>query len=227
MPRTIDPTAYAVRRDAFLDVAERLFVTKGYEETSIQDVLDAADASRGAFYHYFDSKGALLEAVIDRMAGVLLAAIVPVAVDPDIPALAKLQRTFAEAGRRKAERKDLMVAIQRSWYADRNTVVRERLERRVVARLAATLAGVVRQGTAEGVFTATSPDHAAEVLLALLVGSGDTLGRLFLACFDGAVPVADVERSIAAYDEAIERILGLPPGSFELVDAPTLRFWFA
>jgi len=227
MPRTIDPTAYAVRRDAFLDVAERLIVTKGYEETSIQNVLDAADASRGAFYHYFDSKGALLEAVIDRMAGVLMAAIVPVVVDPDIPALSKLQRTFAEAGRRKAERKDLMVAIQRSWYADHNTAVRERLERSVVARLTPLLAGVVRQGTAEGVFTASSPDHAAEVLLALLVGSGDSLGRLFLACLDGAVPVADVERSIAAYDEAIERILGLPPGSFELVDAPTMCFWFA
>jgi hypothetical protein len=156
-----------------------------------------------------------------------MAAIVPVVVDPDIPALSKLQRTFAEAGRRKAERKDLMVAIQRSWYADHNTAVRERLERSVVARLTPLLAGVVRQGTAEGVFTASSPDHAAEVLLALLVGSGDSLGRLFLACLDGAVPVADVERSIAAYDEAIERILGLPPGSFELVDAPTMCFWFA
>ena len=85
----------------------------------------------------------------------------------------------------------------------------------------------MRQGTAEGVFTATSPDHAAEVLLVLLIGSGEALGRLFLACLDGDAPVADVERSIAAYDEAIERILGLPPGSFELVDAPTLRFWFA
>ena len=227
MARTLDPTAHAVRRDAFLDAAEHLIRTKGYDETSIQDILDELDASRGAFYHYFDSKGALLEALIDRMADALMAAIVPVAADPDIPALAKLQGTFIEAGRRKAERKGLMVAIQRSWYADHNTVVRDRLERSVVARLTPLLAGVVRQGTAEGIFTATSPDHAAEVLLVILIGSGEALGRLLLACLDGDAPVADVERSIAAYDEAIERILGLLPGSFELVDAPTLRFWFA
>ena len=47
--------------------ATRLFQTKGYDQTSVQDILDALGASRGAFYHYFDSKGALLDAVVERM----------------------------------------------------------------------------------------------------------------------------------------------------------------
>ena len=62
MARTVDTEAHAVRREAFVDVAQRLMQTKGYEQMSIQDVLDELDASRGAFYHYFDSKTALLEA---------------------------------------------------------------------------------------------------------------------------------------------------------------------
>jgi TetR/AcrR family transcriptional regulator, transcriptional repressor for nem operon len=59
-----DPT---VRRTEILDVAQRLLVTRGYEEMGVQDILDELQISKGAFYHYFDSKLALLAAVIDRM----------------------------------------------------------------------------------------------------------------------------------------------------------------
>ena len=61
---------HAVRRDDFIDAAQRLIRTKGYEETSIQDILDALGASQGAFYHYFGSKADLLEAVVERMVDV-------------------------------------------------------------------------------------------------------------------------------------------------------------
>jgi AcrR family transcriptional regulator len=66
MARTLDPAAHALRRDAFVDAAQRLIQAKGYEQMSLQDVVDELDASRGAFYHYFDSKVALLEAVVRR-----------------------------------------------------------------------------------------------------------------------------------------------------------------
>ena len=61
MARTLDPAAHAVKRDTFLDAAQRLIKTKGYEALSVQDVLAAVGTSKGAFYHYFDSKAALLD----------------------------------------------------------------------------------------------------------------------------------------------------------------------
>ena len=67
MARTLDPAAHALRRETFVDSAQRLITTKGYEEMSIGDVLADTGASKGAFYHYFDSKAALLDAVIERM----------------------------------------------------------------------------------------------------------------------------------------------------------------
>ncbi len=56
------------RREAILDVAERLIRTVGYERTSIQAIQDELGISRGAVYHYFGSKEDLLEAVVERMA---------------------------------------------------------------------------------------------------------------------------------------------------------------
>ena len=51
-----------------LDVAFRLFIEKGYEHTSIQDILDhLGGLSKGAIYHHFKSKEDILVAVIDRM----------------------------------------------------------------------------------------------------------------------------------------------------------------
>ena len=67
---------------------------KGYEEMTIQDVLDDLDTSRGAFYHYFDSKAALLDAVVERMVDDATAALVPVIDAPGLSATMRLARLF-------------------------------------------------------------------------------------------------------------------------------------
>jgi AcrR family transcriptional regulator len=227
MARTLNPVSRAVRRDAILDVVERLIRTSGYERMSVQDVQDELGVSRGAIYHYFDSKAGLLEAVIERMTDAIIAVIGPIAADPGPPAPAKLQGVFRAGGQWKAERKELMLGIVRAWYSDDNTIVRERLWSAVNARLVPLLAAIVRQGLAEGSMTATMPDHAAAILVTLLEGSSIDTGRLFMASLDGQMVLEDVTRATGAYNEAIERILGLPAGSFELVDRSTLRTWFA
>ena len=95
MARTVNATLRTVRRDAFLDVAQRLVQAKGYEAMSIQDVLDELEASKGAFYHYFDSKQALLEAVVEHFAEVAIADLAPVLNNPNLPALRKLERKLS------------------------------------------------------------------------------------------------------------------------------------
>ena len=51
-----------------LDVAGRLFMEKGYEHTSIQDIIDnLGGLSKGAIYHHFKSKEEILDAVTDRI----------------------------------------------------------------------------------------------------------------------------------------------------------------
>ena len=226
MVRTLNPTVRAVRRDAILDVAERLMRSCGYEDMSVQDIQDELGVSRGAIYHYFGSKGEILEAVIERMTDTVMAVVEPLADQPNLTPLAKLQQVFAVAGQWKAERKDLMMAVVQAWYSDRNMQLRQRLEHMAQARLTPLIAEILRDGKAEGVFHLGSPNHAAYILVAMLLDSGEGLSNLVLARLAGAVPFEDVELAIAAYNEAFERILGLAPGLFEIIDSPTLHFWF-
>ena len=83
-----------------------------------------------------------------------------------------------------------------------------------------------REGIAEGVLHTPFPDQASQVVLALLQGVGDALGRLVLAPHSDDAQ-ARAEQLVAAYEHALERVLGLPAGSLSLVDAPTLAEWFA
>src|SRR5258708_37498177 len=103
--------AHAVRRNEILDVARRLVDTKGYEQMAIQDILDELRISKGAFYHYFDSKPALLEALIERIGQEALQLLTPIVRDPHLPALDKLQRFFDTAVRWKTARKTFMLEL--------------------------------------------------------------------------------------------------------------------
>jgi AcrR family transcriptional regulator len=206
MPRTVNPTLYTVRRDAFLDVAQRLIQTKGYEAMSVQDVLNQLEASKGAFYHYFDSKQALLEAVIERLADAALAELAPVLADPEIPALRKLEKVFAGIARYKAERKELVLAIIEVWNSDGNAIVREKLRRLTASLMVPLLSAVVKQGVDEGALKVASPAETAVVFVSLMQGFSELATDYFVARQAGAMSFEEVRRSVASFTEAYERI---------------------
>ena len=217
---------HAVRREAFVDAAQRLMQAKGYEQMSIQDLLDELEASRGAFYHYFDSKQALLEAVIDRIVDAALAEVAPVVEDPSLPAVRKLDGVFSTIGRWKTERKSLVLALLTVWMSDDNAIVREKLRRTMVRRLVPTLAPIVEQGVAEGTFRSDAPAETARVLVMLLQGFQDVATELFLDRQAGRIGLDAVVQTFASYTASFERILGASPGSIHLIDRTVLRAWY-
>ena len=226
MARTLDPEAHAIKRDAFLDAAQRLIQLKGYESTSVQDVLHEVRTSKGAFYHYFDSKGALLNGVVERMVEAALTAVTPIVEDPDLPADLKLRGVFDGIAAWKTARKDLLLALTENWMSDDNAIVREKFRRSVVLRMTPLIARIIRQGRDEGRFSASDPSHAAIVFVSMLLALNQEAAELFVARQADEITFDDVRRILAAYAEALERILGAPSGSMPLVDESVLHEWF-
>ena len=226
MPRTVNPRAYGLRREAFLDVAQRLIQTKGYEAMSIQDVLDALQTSRGALYHYFDSKQGLLEGVVERLVNGALGSLAPVLHDACLPAPRKLELAFSGLARWKAGQKDLVLALIPIWQSDANAIVREKVRRLAVSRFVPLLAGIIRQGIDEGVFTASSAEGTAMAINALLQGMQDWALSAFVERQQGLSSFEEVRRIAASLTESLERVLGAELGSLTLMDEPTLRFWY-
>src|SRR5574341_1811012 len=94
MARTVKQEAYTAKRNAILDSALRLIYTRGYERMTIQDILNDVGISSGAFYHYFDSKPAVLEGFIERIKEEAEKPLLPILHDPHLSALEKLQGFF-------------------------------------------------------------------------------------------------------------------------------------
>jgi citrate lyase beta subunit len=85
---------------------------------------------------------------------------------------------------------------------------------------------IIRQGTADGSFTVTSADHAARVLVSLMLGANEHAGDLYVARQAGHVPFELIEGAVAAYRAAFERILGARPGSLRIIDREILHEWY-
>jgi AcrR family transcriptional regulator len=226
MARTIDLEAHATRRDRYLDAAQMLIRSEGYERMSIQDVLDEANTSKGAFYHYFDSKANLLDGVIERMIEDGMAAVQPTLDDPSLSAIDKLHGLFAGIAAFKATRRELVLAVAQVWLSDDNALVRDKYRDVVVRRLTPTFAAIIAQGKAEGIFAVTAPTETAKVLVGLLLALQVTAGELFLQHQAGSVTLDEVTDTFQAYGDAFDRVLGAPPGSFLFYDDNIVREWF-
>ena len=226
MARTLNPESHALRRDEFVDVAQRLIQSKGYEQMSVQDILNALDTSKGAFYHYFESKSLLLEAVVDRMVEASIESLQPIVEHRELSALEKFEGVFSGIARWKGERTELLLAVMRVWLADDNAIVREKVRKGVGRTFGPLLERIVEQGRIEGTFNVTSSPDTAAVLVSLMLGANEAATELWFARQADTVTFEDVEDRFSAYRDAFERILGVPEHSLHIVDRSVLRQWY-
>ncbi|GLV60690.1 hypothetical protein KDH_75090 [Dictyobacter sp. S3.2.2.5] len=228
MARTVKPEEFAARRGEILQAARRLVFTKGYEQMSIQDVLDYVKISSGAFHHYFDSRRALLDAIIDHIRQESEKPLLPIFHDPHLSAIEKLQGFFDTLDRLRSANKADIIQLLRVWYTDDNAVVRLKVDEAVLAQRAPLLNEIVQQGIREGSFSLNHSEKAGEVILSLLQGMTNTHARLLLSLeheTDEQPIVEEIISTHAAYMEAIERVLGAPTHSLYRADATMVDTW--
>jgi AcrR family transcriptional regulator len=192
---------------------------------AIQDILDDLQISKGAFYHYFTSKQALLEAMIERYIGDAQQVLLPIVHDPNLPALEKFQRFFDTIARWKTTRKEYILALLQGWYSDSNAIVRQKITTAGVKWYAPMMTEIICQGIREGVMTNPYPEQTGEVVLALSLGMGEGMISFFLP--DGLHPadLPQIEAVMTAYGFALERILGIPSGSIQFADMAIMQEW--
>jgi AcrR family transcriptional regulator len=227
MARTVDVAQHAARRDEILDAAQRLILSNGYERLTIQEMLDDLRISKGAFYHYFDSKSAVVEALTARLVGDSERALAPIIEDPEMGATKKLQAFFGEIIRWKSQRQNLFVAMLPVWYGPDNLAFRLLVDRESAKRLAPLLSAIVRQGVDEGRFATAHSDQAGTIILAIVQALQEAMAERLLGAANRSPSAKNMVSTHGAHMEAIERYLGVPVGTLNRVDARTVKSWIA
>jgi AcrR family transcriptional regulator len=106
--------------------ATRLFAEHGYESTTVQDVVNAAGVTKGAMYHYFDSKDALLYEIYHRLLAMQSDQLDRIAAGPGGPG-ARLRLAAVDVVETTAANLDEAIVFFRSQHllaADKQKLVR-------------------------------------------------------------------------------------------------------
>ena len=149
-----------VRRQEIVDAARHLFQTAGYEQTTMQDVMERLNIAKGTIYHYFDSKEALLEAVVESIVEEHIGQMRLALPGLKGNALEKLQVLLA-ASNLAADNPEVLDPLHRSA----NMEMHHRMLAVTILKLAPVYAELIRQGCAEGLFQTDAPLESAEFIL--------------------------------------------------------------
>lgn len=151
-----------VRR--ILDTAERLFIEKGYERASLQDILDETGLSKGAVYHHFASKEDIFYSVCDRIGqrnGEILS---QVRDDPALNGLEKLRTMFKVS--LQPERQAKMFCMM-PYLIDNAKFLATELRSIFTEVVPCFVEPILRQGMADGSIRTDHPKELAEAMMML------------------------------------------------------------
>lgn len=150
------------RKMELIEIAEKLFIEKGYEETSIEDILKASGLSKGGFYHYFKSKEEVLGESINNLAESLLKEVEPILEAKELNALEKLNRFMEKKVASQKQKKDiikyLFVLMKSDFTLYKYCII-------IAQKYVDPFAQIIEQGVKEGIFNVEFPRETADILL--------------------------------------------------------------
>jgi len=214
---------YDERKDEFLDTAQQLFFTQGYDQTSVDAIIRKMGLSKGTFYYYFKSKEDLLDALIKRLSEKILEEVKRIADREDLDAAAKLNSAFAVTRSVKLENIELLKVLIKVLYNDRNLFFRYKIYQKFTEILAPEFTKIIRQGMNEKVFDTAYPDEAARLIFEIANTFSGRIPRFILDLDKYPENLYKVEREFKIYENAIERIIGARKGTFNIVNRNILK----
>lgn len=151
----------AERRNEILDAAEELFVTKGYDKTSTNDILDKVKIARGTLYYHFKSKEDILNAMIDRINSSLIARAEAVAKDKSVPIVERIVMTISSLRVNTDIGNEIITLV----HKPQNALMHQKMQNSLVEGVLPILTDLVNEGNKEGIFDVKYPKETTEMLI--------------------------------------------------------------
>ena len=190
----------AERRNEILDVAERLFCTKGYDQTSTNDILSEIGIARGTLYYHFSSKEDMLDAMIDRILDEIVRRASRIALDESVPVLERMTQTIL-ASNVDTKTGDM---ILEQMHKPQNALMHAKMQERLLKQLIPLFTKLIEDGISQGLMQTADPEDTIEMLLLY----ANTV-------FDDAIAYseADKKKKVLAFINNTEILLHMEKGS--------------
>ncbi|SCY43297.1 transcriptional regulator, TetR family [Butyrivibrio hungatei] len=192
------------RRNEILDAAEELFVTKGYDKTSTNDILDRVGIARGTLYYHFKSKEDILNAMIERINDSLIAKAKMIAADTSVPVIDRLVMTIASLN----VETDIGHEIIGEVHKPQNALMHQKMQENLTSGIVSVLLELAEEGVRQGLFNIKYPAETIEMLVLYSNIAFDDYHEK---------NSPSMEKKIAAFLYNTEKLLGAREGSLQKV----------
>ena len=216
---------YHERKDEFLDTAQQLFFTQGYDQTSVDAIIRKIGLSKGTFYYYFKSKEDLLDQLTCKMGEKILEEVKKIADREDLDAVAKLNKAYAVTGNIKLENIELLKVLIEVLYNDRNLFFRYKIFLKFTELITPEFTKIIRQGVNEKLFNTPYPEEAARLIFEIANTFSGQIPTLIIDLDENPENLKKVEREFKVYENTIERIIGAKEGTFNIVNRNILKIF--
>ena len=211
-----------LKKNQILDAAEKLFFEKGYEQTSIQDILDALSLSKGGFYHYFDSKQSMLGEICERRAMNRYEKLTGELYLSRRSPIDKLNLLLRQVNLFETESTQFAALILKICYRERDAAIREHTRRIAIEKLTPFINDVVGEGIEDGVLHTRFPVDIGRLALMLAWDVDDAACAMLAKNPDNPECIIPIMEMLNAYRESVETLLGAPFGTLEIFDVSHL-----
>jgi AcrR family transcriptional regulator len=185
------------RKLELLQIAYKMFISKGYENTSVDDIIREAGIAKGTYYYYFESKEQTLEEVISMMidkeietAKQIVSA--PIPVPQKMVGIITSIRPSSEEG-----------AIEDALLRPENIIMHSKIKKQLIEKVNPLLCEVVKEGIQEGIFAC---DNISQRVRMMLVVSSEIFD-------ENDYTIEDIE----VFIDMTEKLLGAKSGTMEFI----------
>ena len=185
------------RKLELLKIAYDLFLSEGYENTSVDTIIERAGIAKGTYYYYFVSKEAMLEEVCMMMIDGEKEKAMQI-VDADIPVPQKIVGIISSFNPEREE-----ATITDTLNKPENILMHDKVNKKIVEVVAPILTKVAEQGVKDGIFDC---DNIYERVRMILIVSNTLFEDYMIS-----------ERDVIVFIDMVEKLLGAKPGTMDLI----------
>lgn len=194
------------RMNEILDAAEVLFLTKGFDGTSTQDILEKVQIARGTLYYHFKSKEDIMDALIDRINTRLLKAARSEAVKTSIPVKDRIINVVMSMQVGGGSEEVIMDHI----HKPQNALLHQKIQKVILCGVTPIMADLIREGIDQGIFHTPYPYECMEMVIAYTNAVFDSDMIEFTR--------EEMAQRIEAFIFNLERLLGVERGELQYAE---------
>lgn len=192
------------RKSEILEVTRRLINEKGLLNTSTNDIARTVGISRGTLYHHYESKEAILDALVEQISAEVYKRAREIANDESIPVMERMLKTISSLNLSKGSDQFILEHLN----SPSNIFLHEKVQKDMLLTLPGILAKIVADGNKVGIFHTEHPYECMEMLVAYtsLVLDDETLVK----------SEEEGMTKLVALMSNLERMLGAQEGTFHV-----------